>query len=68
MRQFKKGDSYRYSHIKEVMHTVSFFLEEFGEEIIGQHFLVWQVGDETISFMLDGTSGEGFIYECIYNE
>ena len=68
MEEFKKGKSYQYSYIMEIISNVSYFYEELGTEIIGENFLIFRIGTTTVSFMLDGTIGDKFSYECIYNQ
>jgi len=64
----KKGTNYRYVFLEEFSQDNDCSLEEFGNEIVGEHFIVLRdEDDKVISFVLIGASSQ-YIYECIYNE
>jgi len=64
----EKGKNYKYSTIEEKASWDSFETEDIGINLIGQNFLVLTNEDITISFVLTGTMGDQYIYECIYTD
>lgn len=66
----KKGQTYGYTKIKEFSEDNDYSLEEFGNEAIGENFIVLKHNEEdkTISFICTGAGGNGWVYECIYSD
>jgi hypothetical protein len=64
----KKGQSYGYTKIKEFAEDNDFTQTDIGDSVVGEDFIVLKHNekDQTISFVLTGSSGTGYIYECIY--
>ncbi|MCK4665074.1 MAG: hypothetical protein KAT68_19555 [Bacteroidales bacterium] len=66
----KKYHNHTYTAIENYAEKNNYEITEYGPDIIGENFLILKHNDKdiTISFVLSGTSGENFIYECIYSD
>ena len=66
----KKGQSYGYLKIAEFAKENNYEEENLGNSTIGESFIVLKHQDKdlTISFVLTGQSGTGYIYECVYSD
>lgn len=65
---FEKGKSYNFNEIEEFVNDnqEEITMEEYGEDVIGEGFIVLKEGNNTVSFMLDGVGSNGFTYQCIF--
>ncbi len=66
-----KGSTDFYSRIIEYAERNNFEVEEYGEELIGEHLMILKhrEKDITISYLMDGYSGmHGATYECVYSD
>ena len=65
----KKGNSYSYDEIIKFA-EYDYDVREIGPGIVGKSFIVLthDYKDFVISFVLTGSSGNGFIYDCIYTD
>lgn len=70
MKRFEKGNSYLFSEIENAVNENDFELTNYGTNLIGEGFL--KVKEEkrgyVCSFVLDGSTSNGFTYECIYTD
>ena len=68
--QIKKGNQYSYKDIEEFAENNNYSPTEHGTNIIGENFIVLNHNDKdiTVSFVLVGTGGDYYIYECIYSD
>ena len=65
---FTKGESYLYSMLETFATQNDLILEEYGKNVLGSSFLSTEKDDRLFSFVLTGTIGNDYIYECIYAE
>lgn len=72
LADFKRGQNYFFSSIENLVDSLvnSNEMEEYGIDSIGEQFLVLRNTDNNlvVSFVLSGTSGSQYIYECIYTD
>ena len=72
METFELHKDYSFSTIEEITNVTSFEtveLVEHGPELMGEYFVTLK--DEranVVSFVLTGTSGNGYIMTCIYTD
>ena len=67
----KKGNSYSYKEICDWAEENEFAIDEpTSSEIVGIANLVLtnSIEDKVVHFILTGTSGNGYIYECVYSD
>lgn len=66
----KKGQSYGYKKITEYSEDYNYSMEDIGNDVVGENFIVLKHNEKdlTISFVLTSSSGTGHIYECIYSD
>jgi hypothetical protein len=68
---FELNKSYPYQEIEKwVEEDEELSLTEYGEETIGENFLVMKndYSADVISFILDGTRGGEYMYKVIYKD
>lgn len=72
MEQFELNKSYLFNDIEKVViaNSEELTLEELGEELIGEGFIVVKEhqSNKVCSFFLESSSGSGYQYKCIYND
>ena len=68
--EFVEGKEYSYNNIEKYAIENERTIEEFGEELIGEHFIVLKTPEYDLitSFMLSGSSVHGYQYKCIYTD
>jgi len=69
--KFKKGKTYSHSTIYDFASVENeFSMQEHGEGVIGEDFLVLKHFDKdiTLSFVLVGSNGYEYLYELIYSD
>ena len=64
------NQEYNFTQIKEFSNKEDYDLEELGNGVIGETFIVLRNNkiDITISFLLTGASSKNYFYKCIYND
>jgi hypothetical protein len=65
---FKKGNNYPFSEIEDFCTASDLELIQYGEEVIGSHFLSIEGESTTYSFILVSATSKEYYYECIYSE
>lgn len=72
LRDYKIGGAYHYTSLIENKETIDnpfINLKEYGNYLIGEHFIVIKDFKRTVSFMLESYSTQyGGVYKCIYNQ
>jgi hypothetical protein len=66
----KKGNNYSWTAIMNFAEENDYDMENLGLNIIGMNFIVLthESKDITVSYALTGTTGEEYIYECVYTD
>jgi hypothetical protein len=66
----KKGTNYQYAQIEKWAEDNDFYLRIYGQERVGTMFVIITHNhkDLDISFVLTGTQGDEYIFECIYTD
>lgn len=63
----KKGRNYNFIVIENYAYANDYEISDLGNNVIGENFLILKnENGEVISFVLTGTTGSEYIYECIY--
>jgi hypothetical protein len=64
------NQEYNFAQIESFANENDYNLEELGNGVIGETFIVLRNNnsDITISFMLIGASSKKYFYKCIYND
>jgi hypothetical protein len=67
---FKKNEIYSYPDIEKFVNIKGYAMENLGNNIIGEDFIVLRDPDEdiVISFVLTGANDLDYVYECIYSD
>lgn len=69
-KKFKKGKDYFHNDIRKFVedNEEEYTMTEYGINLVGENFIAVShvEKDSTISFVLTGTVGAGYIYTCIY--
>lgn len=66
-KTFTKGKHYAYLIIETYANRHDIEMQEFGNETVGQSFIVLSNSNHTVSFVFTGYSdANGYIYECCY--
>jgi hypothetical protein len=69
MEQVKKNQDYKYGIISQFARENEYEMEEYGNCVIGENFLVLRNEDnKVISFMLTETTFDYSMWTCIYND
>ena len=75
MDKFRVGEQWSFTIIEEIMDNANakedrFTLKEYGENYIGENFIVIKDEDEEkcVSFVLWAVQGQKYIYKCIYSD
>jgi len=67
--EFEKNKTYKFDTISDFAEKNQMDLIEHGRNLIGENFIILKDScDLTISFVLTGTSGDGYLYQCIYKD
>jgi methanogenic corrinoid protein MtbC1 len=66
----KKGNNYGWTAIMNFAEENNYDMENLGLNVIGMSFIVLthESKDITVSYVLTGTTGEEYIYECVYTD
>lgn len=66
----EKGKQYNYNEIERFAEINDYEIESFGNERIGENFLLLSdnQSDKVISYVLSGSSCNGYMYECVYTD
>lgn len=70
VKDFLFGYNFLFEAIETFALENDFTINEYGQSIVGKSFIVIdnESEDKNISFVLEGTTKNGFIYRCIYND
>lgn len=62
--------SYLYERIEEWANDNGYSIDEYGAERIGEQFLKLSHDEKgwVVSFILDGSTSNGYTYKCIYSD
>jgi hypothetical protein len=66
----KKGKEYKWTAIMQFAEANDYDMENLGLNVVGMSFIVLahDSKDITVSFVLTGTMGDEYVYECIYTD
>jgi hypothetical protein len=66
----KKGTSYTYTQMEAWAKENDYYIRDYGQGRIGAQFIVLTNNhkDLDVSFVLTGTQGDEYIFECIYTD
>jgi hypothetical protein len=75
MERFRVGEQWAFNIIEELVHFANsdeekFILTEFGENYVGENFIVIKNEEDqkSVSFVLWSVQGHKYMYKCIYSD
>jgi len=67
--EFEINKTYKFNTISDFAEKNQMDLNEYGRNLIGENFIILKDSyDLTTSFMLTGTSGDDYLYQCVYKD
>jgi len=67
--EFEIYKTYKFSTIEDYTEKNQMNIIEHGENLIGEDFIIIKDSkNKTISFVLTGTQGDDYLYQCIYKD